>query len=727
MRSRKRLGQFARMNQISAAQLVAEIIDEQGTDGRQEGGVVKRVIRGPSLIDPSAGALPWLMIPAVYVMMGLLLISVGYMKSSEVDGGIGGGRELENGLAVVRDFSSSESASSGKVEHSERRHYSAILFELEKANRVGVFDVDAGRAFSEVGERLGEQWTEFTAEELDRAVDAIEGVLGGILNPEVFEEAAAFLSLDDPDRPGSVLILAVRSWLFGSRIEGGGVVDVSAMTSRAGARLVEGAFDQYLFAEFVRLGKLSRDDPEWWVWWIGQLKPMDQRAEGFGESRIFEAAYWRLIDVRIGDGWDQCAKQIVQGVQWREGSAARSWLMGLVVDPKVRSDRLAALTQAMVIHSSAQGLEVGMVIDKDDSMTAREAYLGLLRERWATERGVVSGVRAELVERIELLLRLTRSSMRPSQAMSRGIELARVNSACLVYQRDDEAGAIGLIELFDSPMNSDQGTGQELDLSSSARDELWATRARNLDDADELFGHLRSLDQFDVVGPKSAHALVYLAMQAPNLRVRAGAEGAMLVRRDEVSILIALDRVAGAKRTTRRMTELIHRYIGYDGELGDAAASRRALLERLVSVGVLEGGVSGSVFESYSRAMVESYRLRNRSGSDEGARGYFDELVLGLMTDGRVVPRETRARLLVRLRQARGPIQEFVAYQGAALELLADEISRRQPGLSMRVDRVMSASSVKMYQTVDGVVQILLIERAMAELWLIVLESEGVS
>jgi len=733
-RSRKRLGQFARMHQVSAAQLVSGIIGEQSVESEPVGsgvGVSDRAVRGPSLIDPAAGALPWAMIPVVYAVMGLLLISVGYMKSFEVDRGVDGGvataQDLGNGSEIEPVLSGSDTRDSKRIGVSERRHYSATLFELEKANSVGVFDIETGRAFSEIGERLGDQWTEFTAEELDRAVIAVDGVLGGILNSEVFESAGSFLSLDDPDRPESVFRLAVRSLLFGSRMNGGGEVEYSVMSSRAVERSAEGAIDQHLLAEFVRLAKLSNDDPEWWAWWIGQLNPMRDRIEGFGESRIFEAAYWRLTNGRIGDGWTDCAKQIVQELEWREGSAARSWIMGLLVDPNVRSDRLAVLTQAMVVHSSAKGLEVGMVVGKDDTIAEREAYLGLLRQRWAKNSGASGGVRAQLVERIELLMRMTQSPMRPGQALSRGVELARVNSACLAHLRNDEAAVIGLIELFDSPMNTGQGSGKVLDLSSSAGDELWATRARNLDDADELFAHLRALDQFDVVGPKSAHALVYLAMQAPNLQVRTGAERSMMVRRDQVAILIALDRIAGAKRTTRRMTELIHGYIEYDGDLGDAVSSRRALLEHLLSAGVLDGNASTDVVDGYWRAMTESYRPRNRSGSDEGAKGYFDELVMGLMTDGDDVPRQTRAGLLIRLRQARGPIQEFVAYQTAALELLAADVLSRHPGLGTRIDRVMNENLDKMNQTVDAVVQILLNERAMAELWLIVLESEGVS
>ncbi len=418
------------------------------------------MIRGPSLVDPSEGALPWVMIPVAYVLMGLALVSIGYVKYFDdwtgpmVVAGVGSEEVLKD----------QEGKADKKADRKDlaRRHYSSILFELEKIQRDGVFDVEAGERFSEVGARLGEQWTEFSVDELDRAVQFVAGVLGGILNQEVFDAASGFLRVEG-GATESMVLPALRGWLFGSVDQGPAY---GLMSGREDVIGLDGGFDRRLEDSFKIEAKLSRDDGDWWKWWLEQLGPMDERSAGFVESMIFEAAYPRLIDGPVdeavdetvgkamGDGWKVASRRIVQGLDWGDGAAARSWLMGVVVDPKVRSDRLAVLTRALVVHSSAGGIGVDMVIYKGDSIAEREAYLGRLREQWASGGGVEDGVRVQLVERIELLLRMTQSSMGRDQAMIRGVELARINSACFARSMDDEPTMLGLIGVFDAPMDT---------------------------------------------------------------------------------------------------------------------------------------------------------------------------------------------------------------------------------------------------------------------------------
>ena len=729
-RSRKRLGQFARMHQVSAANLVQAIVGEREESEGDRGGFVQSLVRGPSLVDPTEGALPWVMIPVAYVLMGLALVSVGYVKYLDHWTGpmvvAGGG--VESGSSAGGGVNDQRGKSDTKA--SVRRHFSGILFELEQIERDGVFDVESGARFAEVGARLGEQWTEFSAEELDRAVGAVRGVLGGILNQGVFDVASGFLRIED-GVDESVVLPALRGWLFGSLDQG----PVYALMSERGEVIdLDGAFGRRLEDSIRVEAKLSRDDGDWWKWWLRQLEPMAERStEGFVESMIFEAAYQRLIEEYIGDAWNESARRIVQGVDWGDRSAARSWLMGVVVDPKVRSDRLAVLTRALVVHSSAGGIGVDMVIYKGDSIVEREAFLGRLREQWAGGSGAEDGVRVQLVERIELLMRMTQNSVGRDQAMIRGIELARLNSACFARSVDDEPMLHGLIGAFDAPMDAGKRVWRVFDLSSSASDERWATNARNLEDREALFTHLKVLDRSTEIGPKSAHALVYLAMQAPDLEVRAMAERAMLARRDSATILIALDRVAGASRTTRRMVELINGYVGREGDLGDSASARRALLERLVAIGILDTGDEGGV-DGFSQALFGLYSLRRTSGAGVGgvggvggARGAYEDALFRRMADGHEVPDSVRVGLMVRMRLARGPIQVFVAYQSAGLELFAAEMIEDRPAVGGRIEGVLDGLNQRLRNENDAVVQIMLVERALAELWLIVLEFEGVS
>ena len=71
------------------------------------------------------------------------------------------------------------------------------------------------------------------------------------------------------------------------------------------------------------------------------------------------------------DAWNRSTQRLVQRVDWGEdgvGRSTRSWLMGVVVDPRVRSDRLAALTSSIVLYSSAAGLGLDVVTGEADSM-----------------------------------------------------------------------------------------------------------------------------------------------------------------------------------------------------------------------------------------------------------------------------------------------------------------------------------------------------------------------
>jgi len=728
-RSRKRLGQFARMHKVSAAQLVAGIIGDRGEPVHAVDGIVggiqteRATVRGPSLIDPSPGALPWTIIPVAYVLMGMALVSVGYVKHrSDV---VIPAAEISDARQPSDTSAESVFESSQRERESSpsRRHYSSILHELELAEREGVFDLDSAARFSEVGERLVRQWTEFSGEELDQAVMGVRGVLGGIINNEIFEAASSFLAVEERG-PVSMLSLAMRSWLFGAEDHS---PDLTAMTSRAFDTGKEGAFDSDLLEVFENQAVMSSDESAWWVWWLSQLEPLRHRGNPvIRESLLLESVYQRLMDGTIGDGWAESSRDIVLGVEWGSGSAGRSWFMGVVVDPRVRSDRLSVLTRAIVVHSSARGLGLDMIIEADDSIADREAYLVRLREQWASDEAVADGVGNQLIERIETLLRMTRNPLGRNQAMIRGVELARVNSACWV--RDgNEAMLIKLIELFDSPIESIQASGLALDLSSSEADRQWATDARNIASTEEFMEHLGVLDRFVSIGPKSAHALVYLAMQAPDLQVRDQAERSMLARRDDPAILIALDRIAGASRTTRRMVELINSYVGREGDLGDPQSSRLALLKRLVQVGILDDGGSSRGVQDFSHALDELFAMRALSQDGDHVQTVYEELVFGLLERGVDVPAGIRARLLVRLRSAAGPMQRFAAYQSAGFEVLAFQIADEHPALKSRVDRVLNESVSQQLEGKDVIDQIMLIERSMAELWLIVLESEGVS
>src|SRR5690606_13982540 len=139
--------------------------------------------------------------------------------------------------------------------------------------------------------------------------------------------------------------------------------------------------------------------------------------------------------------------------------------------------------------------------------------LASLRDIWVTTAGDELDLRGQLSDRIVFLLKLTERPMSETVAMEQAVELARVNSACWALAWGDDAVAMVLIDDFEIPMEIDQTQRVRMDLSSSPSDEAWTTAARNLDDREALISHLDQLHNQATIGPKSAHGLVYLAVE----------------------------------------------------------------------------------------------------------------------------------------------------------------------------------------------------------------------
>tara|TARA_R110002096_G_scaffold173781_9_gene348998 strand:+ start:195220 stop:197859 length:2640 start_codon:yes stop_codon:yes gene_type:complete len=736
-RSRKRLGQFARMHQVSAAQLVNGILgnrDPRQSDGSLNSGGIAMVMRGPSLVDGIEGTLPWGLIPVAYAFMGLALISIGIITHEPA---VRTATNPSSSIATSAESTTVNENVRGQSDQRnlpERRHYTAVAHELDQFRTTVVLDEESAKEFSELGGRLVEQWSEFPPEDLDDAVESARLVLAGIINPALFQQAGSFLAVPDDSRTESMLAAGLRSWMFGGT---GREPAFVVFSERSQEILAAGSFDAHLAKAFDERAKKSTDDPEWWSWWIGQLKAFATRSATQSERALYASVYQRLVESIAGDPavvdpvvvdqWERSARRIVQSVGWGEGDSSRGWMLGIVADPQVRSDRLAVLTKALVLYSSARGLGTEFVLNANDSMDTRELYLGKLRAAWDTGAGAIDEVRDRLLSEINIQLSMTRGVQGREQAVNRAFDLARLNTACWAKRADDQVVLHRMLDAIGTPMPMVQATGVGLDLASPAGDALWATNARNLTDADALLNHLDQLDRFDRIGPKSAHALVYLAMQAPDLQVRSAAERAMLVRPDEPAILIALDRIAGASRTTRRMVQLINEYVMHDGDPGDQAGTRQALLHRLIKIGMLQDNSSENLMQSFEAAMTELVGLRGARSVPDGARGVYEDMIEGMVADGVVVPSQVRAKLLIRLRKASGPMQRFIAYESAVLELMAFAVSNENPGALSRVEQILVELESRQLETDDAVFQMMLIERAMANLWVVLLEMEAVS
>ena len=726
-RSRKRLGQFARWHQVSASQLVSGILDSQNpqqTQGVNSLGGYSSETRGPTLVDDIDGAIPWSLIPVAYTLMGLALISVSILKHQQPVQHVEDTRPPESAAESFVPSSREAGKLAESARFTERRHYSAIIHELDRFRTSSILDEASAMEFSDLGHRLIEQWTEFDPSELDQAVHSVQFVLGGIISSELFDQACAFLNIpvDGIDEP--LLADGLRSLFFGKI---GNAPSISAMSQTHARAQASSEFAAHLSDAFTNRASKSVDDPDWWRWWIVELEGIEKRSEVRREQLLYASVYSRMSEPIMGDQWDRSVRSVVLALDWGDGESSRGWVLGLIANPEVRSDRLAALTKALALYSSASGLGTEFVLNPDDSLETRELYLAKLRSAWATSTENQDEIRDRLLAEMKIQISMTRSGIGQEQAVLRAYDFARLNTACWARHADNQLLLQQLVGSIGNPMPVHQQGGLELDLGSPAGDEQWATDARNLTDTDALSEHLSALSGFQKIGPKSAHALVYLAMLAPDLQIRADAERALLSRPDDPAILIALDRVAGSSKPSRRMIQLIHEYVMSDVESGDQEVARKALLQRLVKIGVLNDSDHITTAQSFEQAMVELVEKRGTRSLHDGARGVYEDFSDEMIQSGMVVPASVRAQLLVRLRVAQGPMQQFIAYESAALELFAHKIRSENPGMISIVDQIMDESQEGQNETAYPEVQLMIIERAMTRLWAVLFEMESVS
>lgn len=712
-RSRKRLGQFARFHRINAPRLIAALTPNRSARGaggirRGERGVVFKAI-DLSWLDRADRV--WVLAPVVYVLLGALLVGVFF--------GVRGGEATQDETtpgAVVAEGSGDAPAEAVVDERptersTNRTHYSAIVHELGVASRV-----PQGRGnpsvIGSLGERLVTRWREFDRDGLLISVESLGTALKR-LDDEGFAEATGFLEPED-GAPG-VMRVALRVLWFGG---GEAPLDRSAM--RGGQDLGEA-----LLAGGAIVAGRASDDPRWWDSWVLSCDAIETLKPGEGKSLLRMSVAARMREVIENEqGWVASAARIVRAMDWGRGEGARIWLLSLIADAKVRSDRLSVFMGAMLSNSSAGGLSLDMAIGEEATIEERERVLARLREAWiiAPDGSDADDPRLDLLNRIEELARLSAASSDERSNAIRALELAQLNMVCDSWDRGDEGAMFRGIERFADSFELDASSAQVFDLSSSREDEVWANAARNLEDPDELSRLIDQLGGGVDLGPWSAHALVYLAMQAPDLGVRDQAAGVLLRLQDEPLILVALDRVLVASRPSRRMLGVVDAYLrgSVDAE-GDSERDegtlRREILARLTAV---LGYSGGSTLEALERSLRRMYSGR---APIDATQQVHRRLELELVRHGDSDSDRRAAMTAVLASRARGDADRYLVALDSVVRALGDRVRLAHPGGAGVVDGVIEEYAAMMRRASTSAERIKIAHRAQAMLWKVEIEG----
>jgi len=478
----------------------------------------------------------------------------------------------------------------------------------------------------------------------------------------------------------------------------------------------------------------------WWDRWIADLGALSAHRGG-DARRALRAGAERMMRSGVDDprSWAAVSERIVRAMDWRPGSGARIWLLGVLTDPEVRSGALSAFVRAMLTHSSAPGLDVSMALRADATLSEREELLETLRVAWRTD---ISGgdVRGLLMEQIRTRAEIAGSGLGREGMMRRAVGLARLNAACRRWAMGDEAGADLIVSMVDDPIELGAGDHTPPDLGTSRLDQSLTERIWNARDAEGVAAALDQMWRADRIGPWSAHAVINAAFRAPSVEVRERAVTLAQRHADEPTMLVAMDRVLATDRPNTRLVSVVAAVLDGAGaseidQDADPIELRRRVHARLVASGVLGGEPRLGAFETEMRAAVALNLGRAPDDGSPGSartpaalmRDVRERAASGVRIAGGAIPQWIEARRVIGAANARGGLERFAAEQAAALRVTAVWLWTRNPELEARLKERVRRADDALGDARDAVERIMMTEAAMLGLWASVLEMRMMS
>ncbi len=429
-------------------------------------------------------------------------------------------------------------------------------------------------------------------------------------------------------------------------------------------------------------------------------------------------------------------------LRWRAGDPGRRRLIQWFDDPRVSDADLAVITAAIVSKSSAEGVDLSMVLTQgatpEQRTNLRDAYQGA----WGlgSSPGGGGGGSWAQIARDELTAPETPETL---AALRAAIIYARISEAAYRRQRGDTDGMSEVLRRFVAPIRR----GQTPILASanvgggSGADGEWALRYLSTDkNLPPKLARLQEIErQAPEIGPIDADVLAEVGLLAGG-ELKAAAQRIMPRFSDSAAlnnaVLKFLPRAGRSTALSRLIVALTGRPMGpLTGEAWQAAA-RRALVERVLEL--IAGDAATKEIDAAAAALAEVYAvMAGRQPSEggvpedeggklarDGAAELFAQLRdaairVGAGDKGPITLDEIDRRHGARLSVARGLVQQFIADQQACVELMACIVASERPGRAEEVGKVLSGLREQSREARHVLVQLKVGEEAMLRLWLI--------
>lgn len=440
-------------------------------------------------------------------------------------------------------------------------------------------------------------------------------------------------------------------------------------------------------------------------------------------------------------------------LRWRPGEVSRRRLLAWFARPDISASDLHFLTAAIVTKSSAEGVDLTMVLPPSASVEERATLAQAYANIWAL-RPAKTGIDLQ-----QTWLNAAREHLARADAASTPIDnlraaavLARLNESAARRDRGDTQGAVEalgdrLAEALAVSLDLPTGSFALLTSDPVPGDGQWAAGFAGSAKLDDKTSRLRELENSaGPAGPADADVLAEAAITSIHGDLRAVAQSTVIRFADNPHVvnglLKALPRVTRGPIVHSTITQASQRTLpGWQTEAW-AVATRRALVERLIEM-VAAGGGRGAALgdvatDRLAAHLADAYAAR--AGLEVSAGGATPLDAARILSNAAAeYYKQTRLRAdryapntlapwpldridrrhAGRLSLARGPVQAFAADQTSTAEALAYVVSGEQPHRAARVKTEIDRMHAERRAANDLLQQIRVVESTMTRLLLI--------
>jgi hypothetical protein len=444
-----------------------------------------------------------------------------------------------------------------------------------------------------------------------------------------------------------------------------------------------------------------------------------------------------------GEAYMASVAELVAALSWKKTDESRAWLLRWFATPAYSSGDLHALTKAMALKSTAEGVDISMVLPPD----AADRIRAEMRDRYALAWGMGGGQDRKAASAQWLTAADARlGSEMPgttSEQLASALVLSRLSQAAVLAYSGEPQLAQNLIDGLDQdiPVVNRGGVAQPV-AAQASRISDWGVKYAAAQAAIQTrVDLLAQLSRIEELGPGDAELVVHDAVSGSQSSVRRAAREATKRLIGQRWIVNAVLEALPTMPLTVDNAELIDAASG--GPLPSLRdprwrhEARRLLVQRCLEF-IAKGG-EGAAIDLIAGKLAESYEGRSAAGraggsgtvgltpeqaADELIRRWRQEAEAMVPSGREPMSMDTvKRRADARERLAVGPVQRFVARQTTLVEMMAFAIVAERPARSADVRRTVDAFNSASRAAAHVALQVWASERAMVELWRVRLDE----